>query len=417
MPKRGAGLTARLVETKKKPGLFADGGNLYLQVTGDGANHVAKSWVYRYQLGGRRRDMGLGSVENYTLAEAREKVREARRLVAEGIDPIEKRRAERAAQAIADAKAMTFKDCAEAYIQAHQAGWRSVRHAAQWSTTLRDYAYPVFGSLPVASIDVGLVMKAIEPIWTMKAETASRLRGRIEAVLDWAKTRGYRAGENPARWKGHLENLLPKKAKVAPVVHHAALAYAKITTFVAGLRQQESVAARVLEFAILTATRSGKARAVRWDEIDLKASLWTIPGARTKAGKEHRVPLSDAAMAIVEAMAAIKSCDFVFAGMKPNTCVAERTIPALLERMGRRDLTAHGFRSTFSDWAAEQTSFPSEVREMALAHTVGNKVEAAYRRGDLFDKRRQIMDAWARFVNGTEAEVVELDGARRSALA
>lgn len=394
MPKKAAELSAKKVASIKSPGMYAVGGvdGLYLQIAGGG-----RSWILRYKFGERRRDLGIGSTGDYSLSEAREAARKYRKQVAEGIDPIDARQAKKAAAKVDAAKAVSFQQCAERYITAHQAGWRSAKHRQQWDNTLAQYAFPMLGNLPVAAVDTTLVVQVIEPLWATKAETASRLRGRIESILDWAKVRGYRQGENPARWRGHLDKMLPKKAKVRPVVHHAALPYAEIAAFVTALRQQESVAARVFEFMILTATRSGEARGARWDEIDLKAGLWTIPGARMKAGKEHRVPLSDAAMAIVEQMAAIRCNDFVFAGMRPNTCVAERTIPALLERMSRRDLTAHGFRSTFSDWVAERTAFPSEVREMALAHSVGSAVEQAYRRSDLFEKRRQLAEAWARY--------------------
>jgi integrase len=293
---------------------------------------------------------------------------------------------------------MTFKACAEAYIHAHQAGWRNAKHRAQWPATLNTYAYPVFGDLPVQTIDTGLVLRAIEPIWTIKPETASRLRGRIESVIGWAAAKGYRpSGENPARWKDHLENLLPAKSKVRRVEHHAALPYGQLPEFVAELRRQEGVGALALEFAILTAARTGEVIGAQWDEIDTGARLWTIPGARMKAGKEHRVPLSDAAMAIVEAVVALKQGDFVFPGAKARRPLSNMALLMTLRRMGRDDLTAHGFRSTFSDWCAERTGYPSEVREMALAHTVGDKVEAAYRRGDLFEKRRKVMENWAVF--------------------
>jgi len=413
MPKRAAGLTARQVETSKKPGLFADGGGLYLQVTESGA----KSWVYRYQISGRRRDMGLGSVEIFSLADAREKARTARRLVAEGVDPIDNRRAERTAKAVGVAKTMSFKECADAYIRAHQAGWRNAKHALQWSATLTTYVYPVFGSLPVGEVDVGLVMKAIEPIWSTKPETASRVRGRIEVVLDWATARHYRSGENAARWRGHLESLLPKKTRVRAVEHHAALPYVDLAAFMVELREQEGIAARALEFAILTAARTGEVLGARWDEIKMAERLWVVPGDRMKGRREHRVPLSGAAMAIVEKVAELRMSDFVFPGAAAERPLSNMALLMTLRRMKRGDFTAHGFRSTFSDWCAEQTAFPAEVREMALAPAVVDKVEAAYRRGDLFDKRRQIMDAWARFTDETEAEVVDLSSARRGALA
>src|ERR1051325_7986284 len=403
MAKRAAGLTARQVETRKRPGLFADGGGLYLQVAPTGA----KTWIFRFQLGGRRRDMGLGSVQVYTLAEAREKAAAARRMVAEGSDPIEVRRAERSTKAIETAKVISFRECAERYIEAHRAGWRNAKHAATWPASKSADVYPVFGALPVQSIDVALVMKAVEPIWTVKPETAGRIRGRIESVLDWATARGYRQGENPARWRGHLENLLPNRSKVRRVEHYAALPYSEIGSFMAELRQrQDAVAARALEFAILTAGRTGEVLGARWDEINTAERLWNVPPQRVKAGKEHRVPLSDSALAIIEKMAAIRQGDFVFPGGKVGRPPSNMAMAMLLRRMQRDDLTVHGFRSSFKDWAAERTNFPAEVSEMALAHTVPDKVEAAYRRGDLFNKRRQIMDAWAIFCDGSPQGIV-----------
>ncbi len=332
--------------------------------------------------------MGLGPLHTVKLAEARESAREARKLVLEGIDPIEARNAKRAEARLAAATAMTFEQCAEAYIAAHKAGWKNSKHAAQWPSTLKTYAYPVFGSLPVQAIDTGLIMKAIEPIWQAKPETASRVRGRIESVLDWAKVRGYRDGENPARWKGHLDCLLPARSKVAAVDHHAALPYGEMGEFVAALREHEGIAARTLEFLILTAARTGEVIGATWAEIDLEQRLWTIPGSRMKAGREHRVPLSDPAVSILEKLTdRNKDRPFAISNMAMNM---------LLRRMGKNGLTVHGFRSSFRDWAAECTHFPAEVAEMALAHAVGDKVEAAYRRGDLFLKRRQLMDAWAK---------------------
>jgi integrase len=255
----------------------------------------------------------------------------------------------------------------------------------------------MFGSLPVQAIDVGLVLKALEPIWTAKPETANRVRGRIESVLDWATARGYRQGENPARWRGHLENLLPGKSKVRRVKHHAALPYVEMADFMTQLKEQEGVAARALEFTILTAARTGEVIGATWSEINFDERLWTVPADRMKAGKEHRVPLSDAALAILEQMQAIRQDDFIFAGGKARRPISNMAMAMTLRRMGRGDLTVHGFRSTFRDWAADRTGFPAEVAEMALAHTIGDKVEAAYRRGDLFQKRRQLMDAWAKF--------------------
>jgi integrase len=292
---------------------------------------------------------------------------------------------------------MTFKQCAEAYVAAHRAGWRNDKHAAQWSATLETYAYPTLGGLPVASVDVGLVLKVLEPIWSTKSETASRLRGRIEAVLDWAKVRGFREGENPARWKGNIDHLLPARAEVKAVEHHAALPYAEIGAFMAQLRNQPGMGAFALRFAILTAARTGEVLGTRWDEIDLKNAVWTIPAGRMKAGREHRVPLSSPAVTLLEELAKAKAGEFVFFGQRTVKPLSNMALLMTLRRMKCDDLTAHGFRSTFRDWAAEQTSASREVAEAALAHTLADKVEAAYRRSDLFDKRRALMADWAAY--------------------
>jgi integrase len=386
-------LTALAVAQAKRRGYYGDGGGLFLQVSATGS----KSWVFRFKEAGRLREMGLGPTHTIGLADARQRAQDCRRARLDGRDPIEGRRAERMAAKFDAAKAMTFKASAERYIAAHKAGWRNAKHAAQWSATLDTYVYPSFGALPVQAVDVGLVLKAIEPIWATKPETASRVRGRIESILDWATARGYRQGENPARWRGHLENLLPRPSKVRRVEHHAALAYPEIARFMVELRHQEGVGARALEFAILTAARTGEVIGAQWDEINTAERLWTVPAERMKGGREHRVPLSDAALAIVAQMAAIRSGDFVFPGGRANRPLSNMAFLMLLRRMGRGDLTAHGFRSSFRDWAAERTGFPAEVAEMALAHAVTDKVEAAYRRGDLFQKRRQLAETWAKF--------------------
>jgi integrase len=386
-------LTALGVDRTKRRGYYGDGGGLFLQVSNSGA----KSWVFRFKEGGRLREMGLGATCTVGLAEARENARECRRMRLGGIDPIEARKAARAQARFEAQNAMTFMACAERYIAAHKAGWRSPKHASQWPNTLSRYVYPVFGDLPVQAVDIGLVMKAVEPIWTDKPETAARVRGRIESVLDWATTRGYRRGENPARWRGHLENLLPKKSKIRRVEHHAALPYAEMGDFMAALKQQEGVSARALEFAILTVARTGEVINAKWPEINVAERLWTVPAERMKAGKEHRVPISAPAIAILEEIQKIRHSDFVFPGAKARRPLGNMALLVMLRRMGRGDLTTHGFRSSFRDWVAERTDFPSEVAEMALAHAVGDKVEAAYRRGDLFQKRRQLMDVWSLF--------------------
>ena len=377
----------------KRPGLYGDGGGLCLRVT----SATACSWVFRYMIDRKAHEMGLGNYPDIGLADARTRAAEARGIKATGEDPIAHRNAAKRAALAEAAKAVTFKDAAQSYIDGHRAGWRNAKHAAQWETTLATYAEPIIGALGVQAIDTGLVLKVLEPIWATKSETASRLRGRIEAVLDWAKVRGYRSGENPARWRGHLDKLLPAPAKVRRVEHYAAAAFDELAGFMAALRAQEGVAARALEFAILTAARTGEVIGAKRGEVDLVAKVWVVPGDRMKAGREHRVPLSARAAAIVKEMEPdpVTGETLLFPGSRGGKSLSNMALLMLLRRMGRDDLTAHGFRSTFRDWAAERTSFPSELAEMALAHAVGNKVEAAYRRGDLFEKRRAMMEQWA----------------------
>jgi integrase len=400
-------LTTVEVARARRRGLIGDGGGLFLQVGSTGG----KSWIFRWKEDGRHRNMGLGPLDTVSLAEARQKALECRKARLDGRDPIAERREKRMAQRIERAKTVTFAECASRYIAAHKAGWRNRKHADQWTATLATYVYPVFGELPVAVVDLGLVLKAVEPIWIEKPETASRVRGRIESVLGWATTRGYRAGDNAARWKDHLENLLPARSKVARVEHHPALPYAEIGAFVAELRRQESIAARALEFVILTASRTGEVIGARRGEVHLAKRLWVVPGSRMKAGREHRVPLGPRAMAILEEMPKVN--DFVFPGARGGG-LGQMSLLQVLHRMGRADLTVHGFRSSFSDWCSERTNFPSELREMALAHAIGNKVEASYRRGDMFDKRRALAEAWAKFIEAptSDSEVVPLQRAR-----
>jgi integrase len=380
---------------KAKPGMHCDGGGLYLQASLGADGEINRSWIFRFALHGRERQMGLGSLHTVSLAKAREKATRCREQLKEGINPIDARNISLAAAAARNAKAKTFDECAEEYVAAKRAGWSNPKHARQWASTLKQHASPVLGRLPVAAIDVDFVIKVLQPIWEKKPETASRVRGRIEAVLDWATAKKLRQGDNPARWKGNLEHLLSQRSRV--VEHLAALPYAEIGTFLAELRQRDGVAARALEFTILTAARSGEVFGARWDEIDLRARLWTVPAARMKkADREHRVPLSTAAMAVLERMARVRESEIVFPGTT-RAVLSDMSMIAVLKRMGRDDLTVHGFRSTFRDWAAERTNFANEMVEMALAHTVGDKVEAAYRRGDMFDKRRKLMDAWAAY--------------------
>jgi integrase len=350
-------------------------------------------------LNGRARWMGMGPLHTVNLAEARKRAGEHRLRRHDGIDPIEARRAEKRQAQLDAAKSVTFKECAEAYIKAHRAGWRNGKHAAQWEATLSTYADPVMGGLSVQAIDTVLVLKVLEPIWTTKPETAGRVRGRIESILDWAKVRGYRVGENPARWRGHLDKLLPARAKVRKVEHHAALPYGELPTFLIALREQEGIAARALEFTVLTAARTGETMGARWNEFDLQEKAWTVPAERMKAGREHRVPLSARTLGILEEMQAHRHADdgFVFPGGKPGKSLSNMAFLMLLRRMDRDDLTAHGFRATFKTWASERTGFQNEIVEAALAHVVGSKVEQAYRRGDMFEKRRQLMQQWATF--------------------
>lgn len=378
----------------KVEGMHAVGGvpGLYLCVAGGG-----RSWILRYMLDGRRRDFGIGSYLDLTLAEAREAARAQRQLLLQGIDPIDAKREQRDTRKAAHAKRVTFQQCVDGYLEAHGDGWKNPKHKAQWRSTLETYACPVVGTMNVAAIDTALVLKILEPIWKEKTETATRLRGRIENVLAWATVRKYRQGDNPARWKGHLDQLLAKPSKIATVEHHAALPFAEIGAFMEQLRKQEGIGAAALEFAILTAARSGEIRGATWAEIDLQARTWTIPGSRMKAGKEHLVPLSDPALAVLARMQEGLLGDFVFPGMKEGKPLSDMSMTAVLRRMERGDLTAHGFRSTFRDWCAESTAYPTEMAEMALAHTIGNKVEAAYRRGNLFDKRVRMMADWAKF--------------------
>lgn len=411
MGRKAEELGALDVSRLTKPGMNFVGqvAGLALLVSDTGA----KSWILRKMVAGKRRDMGLGGYPDVTLADARRKARDMREQVDMGADPIEERRAARATLAASRAKAMTFAQCVAAYLEAHGDGWKNPKHRQQWRNTLDTYAGPVIGSLPVSEVDTGLVLQVLEPIWKDKTETATRLRGRIESVLAWATTRGYRQGENPARWRGHLDNLLAKPTKLKAVEHHAALPYKELNDFMSKLAGMEGISARALEFAILTAARSGEVRGATWQEIDLDARSWTVPAERMKAKKEHRVPLSDAAVALLRAMPRLD--DLVFPGARTGKPLSDMSLTAVLRRMGRGDLTAHGFRSSFRDWAAEQTAYPADVVEMALAHTIKNAVEAAYRRGDLFEKRARLMADWAKYCGTVQALAGEVVPMRRVA--
>lgn len=390
-------LTALKIRQNLKPGMYADGLGLYLKVRAGNS----KSWIFRYRTGGKLRDMGLGPFHTVSLAEAREKAEACRAMRLKGLDPLNERHKEQQARTAEAAEAITFEKCAEAYITAHKAGWKNGKHADQWTTTLQTYVYPIFKDTPVAAIDDALVLKVLQPIWEEKTETAFRIRGRIERILDLARVMKYRTGDNPARWRGHLDHLLPKRSRVATVNHHAALPIDETPGFIQTLQREETVVARALEFCILNATRTNETMGMRWSEYDEKARLWTAPGARMKAGRDHRIPLAPRSLSILAEMQDIRSGDFVFPGGVQERPLSSMAFLMLLRRLGRNDITAHGFRSTFRDWAAERTDFPNEVVEMALAHTISNKVEAAYRRGDLFDKRRQLAEAWAAFCAGT----------------
>lgn len=383
-------LTALKVRKTTKPGKYHDGAGLYLVVHPNGS----RTWIFRWRdrVTAKLRDKGLGPVWDVSLEQAREKAKACREQVRNGGDPIEDARAAMAAKRVEFAKRLTFAECASQYIDAHKAGWRNAKHAGQWVATLDTYAAPI-NPLPVAAIDTALVLKCIEPHWATKTETMTRVRQRIEKVLDWARVREYRTGENPARWKGHLDQLLPQRNKVQKVQHHAALPYADVTAFMGELRNRNGLAALCLELQILTATRPGEAAEATWSEFDLDGATWTIAAERMKAGKEHRVPLSAPAVALLRSLPV--QGPYVFPGVKGKPLTTAAAM-ALLKRM-RPGITAHGFRSTFRDWAGETTKHPREVIEHALAHQLKDKAEAAYQRGDLFQRRAALMSDWAKY--------------------
>lgn len=386
-------LTTKKIAKAVRPGRYGDGHGLYLQVTPAGV----KSWLFRYQRGDRERWMGIGPVHTFSLADARERALRARQQLIDGIDPVDERRAKKAALALEAAKTMSFQECAIAYFDSHERKWRNAKHRQQFLSTLKHYAFPKFGKLTVSAIDTGLVLSVIEPIWKEKTETANRVRNRIESVLDWATVRGYRSGDNPARWKGHLAEVLPGKQQIAKPKHHAALPYADLPSFMEELRKRDGIASRALEFTILTAARTSEVTGAQWSEIDMEAKVWTVPAGRIKGGRDHRVPLSSRAVAILKMLP--REVEYVFPGARKGQAISNMAMDAVLRRQGYKGgrATVHGFRSTFRDWAAERTAYPNHVVEMALAHSIGNKVEAAYRRGDLFDKRQRLMAEWARY--------------------
>lgn len=392
-------LTALEISRLTKPGRYSDGSNrtgLYLLVKASGA----KSWVLRYRFGGKQHDVGLGSIKDVGLSQARQKARDMRGQLCNKINPLQAKQEKEDAQRLKELNRLTFAKAAQAYIEAHAPAWRNVKHKAQWESTLETYAGPVIGALPVDSVTTELVQRILEPIWHTKTETATRLRGRIESVLDWACVRGYRQGENPARWKGHLDKLLPAPSKVKNAQHHDALPYAEIGPFMQELKQREGFAVQALQFLIYTAARSGEVRGAVWSEIDLNAGLWTIPAERMKAQREHRVPLSAPALALLRGLPRLVGTELVFPAPRGGQ-LSDMTMTAIMRRWhaskGGTDKapTVHGFRSSFRDWAAERTDYQRELAEQALSHALTNKVEAAYRRSDLLEKRRTMMQAWA----------------------
>lgn len=399
MPKVTKGLSPLTVQRQKAAGLFADGGGLYFRVKEAGA----KYWAFRFSLGDRRREMFVGKFPDMSLADARIEAVRCRNQVNQGIDPIEARKEKVesvAAQRIVDeARAMTFKDCAEGYMETKSDEWRNAKHKQQWENTLAQYVYPVFGDLPVGDIDNPLVMKVLKPIWKTRTETAKRVRGRMEAVLDWAHASDYRTGENPARWKGKLQTLLAAPSKIMKVRHHPALPYADIYPFMKSVEQQDGTGALALQFLILTASRTSEALGARWSEIDEAKAEWRIPADRMKGHREHRVPLGREALAILEQAKALRvgKGDVIFPSPRGDTPLSNMALAVLLRRMNRGDITVHGFRSTFRDWCAEVTAFPREIAEACLAHVSGDKVEGAYLRTDFMGKRRQLMEVWARY--------------------
>lgn len=407
-------LTDRTVKAIKKPGYHGDGNGLYLCVKPSGA----KSWILRYMVAGKAREMGLGGYPTFGLADARQRRNTERQRIADGVDPIEARDERANARKVTQAKRSTFNDCVERFLAAKSVEWQNPKHRAQWRTSLDTYAAPHFGELPIQAVDTDLVLKALTPIWTTKTETASRVRGRIEAVLDWATVSKRRSGENPARWRGNLDKLLPKPGKIAKAEHHPALSYRDVYGFLQLLANAEATAARALEVVIYTGLRTAEVIGAKWDEIDFDAGVWTVPASRMKMKKQHRVPLSAPAVQVLRACSALRVNDYVFPSPNGTTGrprpLSNMAMLTLLKRMKRTDVTPHGFRSTFRDWAAEQTNFPRELCEMALAHTVGSDTEQAYQRGDLLEKRARLMAAWATYCNTKPNDTATVTPIRRN---
>lgn len=390
-------LTARAVATVAEPGRHSDGGGLYLNVTPAGA----RSWLFMWKVAGKRREMGLGPAKDVSLKEARELAAACRKMARAGVDPVAARKAP---------LALTFGEAADELIASMGPTWRNAKHRAQWEMTLKTYC-PKLRPMQVSAVATSDVLAALKPLWQSKPETASRLRGRIEKVLDYAKAKGLRSGENPALWRGHLSAILPKRAKLTRG-HHKAMAFDDLPAFIGKLRAADGLAARALEFTILTAARSGETYGARWDEFDLVANVWTVPAGRMKAGRIHRIPLSERALEILAPLKEARISDYVFPGMRPNKPLSVMAMEMVLRRMSL-DVTTHGFRSSFRDWCGEETSFPREVAEAALAHVIGDKAEQAYRRGDALEKRRALMAAWASFCDPqVDDKVVSLSRAR-----
>jgi len=399
MPKKAKELSAIELRNLTKQGVHAVGGvaGLLLQV----GKTDSRSWILRVLVGSKRRDIGLGGYPDVSLALAREKAKELREKIKEGVDPVNERRVAREQLKIAQFSQVTFDEAAKRFLANKKHEFSNTKHASQWAKTLETYASPIIGKLPVAEIELPHIRQILEPIWIEKTETANRVRGRIENVLNWATVSGYRTGENPARWKGHLDNILPKPSKIKKVKHHKALPRQHLFAFIRDLRKREGIAAKALEFLILTAARSGEVRGALWSEIDIKAKLWTIPAERMKAGKEHQVPLSDEVIALINSLPVIEGNEYLFRAPRGGV-LSDMALSAVVRRM-KVDAVPHGFRSTFRDWCSEETNFPHNVAEMALAHTIGNKVEAAYRRGDLLAKRTLLMEQWAKYCNTRRA--------------
>ena len=400
MVRQTSKLSAIAVRNAKRPGLYGDGAGLYLRIGPSGA----KSWVYRFKIHGKARTMGLGALHTLSLADAREAAQTARQLVLAGIDPIDDRKARADARKRESAAAMTFRDCAKRYIAAHEAAWTNAKYQAEWPSTLQRFVYPVIGDTSVADIDTPAVLRVVEPIWSDRAPTANRVRGRIEAVLDWAAARGARQGENPARWRGHLSKILPSPTKARPVRHLRALPYQQAPAFIADVRTRDGLAYRALEFVALTVVRVGEAVGATWTEIDLEAKTWTIPAQRMKSRREHRVPLSEPAIGILEALPRIEGSHHLFPSPRPKRSLSESALLKALESTDWHGATTiHGLRSTFRTWAGETTAFPWEVVELCLAHQVGSGTERAYARSDLLARRARLMDNWGRYLGAEDA--------------